>query len=81
MYNLKDVAKAISNLSNQDNQDYNLISDYIHDLEVENNRLLKEKQEYQNKLSRRNMQIKDLKKMIEELNKSTLYPLGYIGKK
>ncbi len=38
------------------------VSDYIHQLEQENNRLLKDNQDLKDKLHRRNLQIRDLKK-------------------
>lgn len=67
MYNPEKIKKGLIILSeNSFNGEYNAVSDYIHDLEQEENRLLKEKQEAQDKLHRRNLQIKDLKIVQEK---------------
>jgi chromosome segregation ATPase len=69
MYNLKDVKKGLEYLSNCSgySKEYNAISDYIHDLENNDSYLEQERNDLKDKLSRRNLQIKDLKKQNQSL--------------
>ena len=61
MYNLKDVRKGLEMLSKNSSVEYNAVSDYMHDLENNGKYLEVQRNELKDRLSRRNMQIKDLK--------------------
>jgi len=66
MYNHNLIKKGLETLSEYSTEQYNAVSDYVHDLEQENNRLLRDKHEALETISNRNKQIADLKHRLEE---------------